>query len=252
MAMEINSIYGSYTGSYANSVNSRKQTTESMSGSKTDKTGTAGGTTETGSASRKTAADELTYLSGKFSNYSFVAANYTKGMQYGSSSTVNVAVSSQFLAKMASDPQLEKEYEENIAAMQKCDEQNARSAAAGGWHVVAQGWAIDKDGGISKWSIVEKDHTKSYLQKMSENAEEIREKNTQKKENQKEIEEKRQADREDKAELKENMKKAGKAWLGNQFKDAVVTVKDDENRAAFERKDGDNAIAAGLNLDRKA
>ena len=48
------------------------------------------------------------------------------------------------------------------------------------------------------------------------------------------------------------MKKAGKAWLGNQFKDAVVTVKDDENRAAFERKDGDNAIAAGLNLDRKA
>ena len=58
-------------------------------------------------------------------------------MQYGSSSTVNVAISPQFLAKMASDPELEKEYEKQIAGMQECDEQNARSVAAGGWHVVA-------------------------------------------------------------------------------------------------------------------
>ncbi|MDE7185315.1 MAG: hypothetical protein K2O40_12835 [Lachnospiraceae bacterium] len=56
----------------------------------------------------------MSYLSEKYSNYSIVAANYTKGMQYGSSSTVNVAISPQFLAKMASDPELEKEYEKNI------------------------------------------------------------------------------------------------------------------------------------------
>lgn len=125
--------------------------------------------------------DELSYLSKKYSNYSFVGANYTKGMRYGSNSTVNVAISPQFLSKMAKDPKLEKEYEENIAAMQECDEQNARQVAAGGWHVVAQGWAIDKDGGISKWSIVQKDDKKSYLQTMFENADKIRRKNEEKK-----------------------------------------------------------------------
>ena len=135
----------------------------------------------TETSTRSTAADELAYLSKKYSNYSFVAANYSKGMQYGSSSTVNVAISPQFLAKMASDPELEKEYEKQIAGMQECDEQNARSVAAGGWHVVAQGWAIDKDGGISSWSIIQKNDTKSHLQKMSENAEKIRKQNEEKK-----------------------------------------------------------------------
>ena len=78
-------------------------------------------------------------------------------MQYGSSSTVNVAISPQFLSKMASDPELEKEYEKNIAAMQECDEQFKQMQAARGWRVEAQGWAIDKNGGISSWTIVTKD-----------------------------------------------------------------------------------------------
>lgn len=141
--------YADYTNS-ARKADSRKESIEKSS-------------QETNPSTRKTAADELSYLSKKYSNYSFVAADYTKGMQYGSSSTVNVATSPQFLSKMANDPELEKEYEKNIAAIQECDEQNARSVAAGGWHVVVQGWAIDKDGGISKWSIVQKDDKKSHL-----------------------------------------------------------------------------------------
>lgn len=176
MAMEISNNYrnnySSYAGSYTNTADNKKKTIGSS---------TAKGATETSSTTKKTAADELSYLSNKYSNYSFVAANYTKGMQYGSSSTTNVAISPQFLAKMAGDAKLEKEYEENIAAMQKCDEQNARQVAAGGWRVAAQGWAIDKDGGISKWSIVQKDDTKSHLQIMSENLEKIRRQNEEKK-----------------------------------------------------------------------
>ncbi len=61
-----------YTNTYAgytNSANSKKQVTEETSAAK-----------ETGSADRKTAADELSYLFGKYSNYSFVAANYTRGI----------------------------------------------------------------------------------------------------------------------------------------------------------------------------
>lgn len=151
MAMEI----GSYASRYTNA-SGRKQITE-----------------EPDVPAKKTAADELAYLSKKYDGYSFVAANYTYGMQYGSKSTTNVAISPQFLAKMASDPALEKEYEGYLADMPRLDEQFSRSVEAGGWHVVAKGWFIDKDGGIGGWCVTQKDDTKSYLETLSENAEKI-------------------------------------------------------------------------------
>ncbi len=224
MAMEISNNYSNYAGGYTNTTNTKKKTAE-ISTSKE--------VMETNPSTRKTAADELSYLSKKYSNYSFVAADYTKGMQYGSSSTVNVAISPQFLSKMANDPELEKEYEKNIAAMQECDEQNARSVAAGGWHVVAQGWAVDKAGGISKWSVVQKDGTKSRLQTMSGNAEKIRKQNEEKKK--------------EKAELEAKMKETGKAFHGGRFKDASVTIRDDkETDTGRNEKNG-----VGINLDMK-
>ena len=66
MAMEISNAYNSYVGNstYATKRNDRKQTAESR---ETDKA-----SSETQSSSRKTAADELSYLSKKYSNYSFV------------------------------------------------------------------------------------------------------------------------------------------------------------------------------------
>ncbi|MDE7445620.1 MAG: hypothetical protein K2N15_07975 [Lachnospiraceae bacterium] len=236
--MEISNNYSSYAGSHTNTADSKKKTTESSK---------AKGTAETSSVTKKTATDELSYLSKKYSNYSFVAADYSRGMKYGSSSNVNVAISPQFLSKMASDPKLEKEYEENIAAMQECDEQNARQVAAGGWHVVAQGWAIDKDGGISKWSIVQKDDTKSHLQTMSENAEKIRKQNEEKKQEKVKIDEKRQASREEKEKLDE----AGKEQFGDKWKGAVVINKDDENAVAT-KADKDRVAVTGLNMDLKA
>ena len=231
-----------YTNTYAgytNSANSKKQVTEETSAAK-----------ETGSADRKTAADELSYLSNKYSNYSFVAANYTKGMQYGSSSTTNVAISPQFLSKMASDPELEKEYEGYISDMQKLDEEFAAQQAAIGWRV-EQGWAIDKDGGISKWIIGHKDpNAKSHLQTMSENAEKIRKQNEEKKQEKAELEEKRQANREEKKKLQEKLDEAGKEQFGDKWKGVAVISKDDEN-AAVPKADKDNAGITGLNMDLK-
>lgn len=143
-------------------------------------------------------------------NYSIVAANYSKGMKYGSNSTTNVSVSPQFLAKMENEPELEKEYEGYFADMQKLDAQEDRLQAAKGWHVAARGWAIDKDGGISKWGIVEKDNRKSHLQTMSENAEKIRKQNEEKKQEKVKIEEKCQASRKEKEELQKKLDEAGK------------------------------------------
>lgn len=247
MAMEINNNYGSNANNYVNS-SSKKQNTESKTGT----TSTVKETAATGSTAKKTAADELAYLSDKFSNYSFVATNYTKGMRYGSNSTVNVAIDSRFLAKMASDPELEAEYEKQIAGMQECDEQFTQMQAARGWRVVAQGWAIDKDGGISGWAVTTKDpNAKSHLQTMSENAEKIRKQGEEKKQEKVELEEKRQANREEKKKLQEKLDEAGKEQFGDKWKGVIVINKDDEN-AAVPKADKDNVGVTGLNMDIKA
>ncbi len=179
MAMEISSAmsaYGNYQSSYdSNKTNEKKETqVEDEQAVKMNSTNA--------SKPRKTATDELAYLSKKFDGYSFTAANYTKGMRYGSSSTTNVAISPQFLSKMASNPELESEYVKEIENMQKLDEDFIKGQAARGWKVVDQGWAIDKDGGISSWAITTKDpNAKSLLQKMGEKSDEIRQKQLEKK-----------------------------------------------------------------------
>ncbi|MCM1496090.1 MAG: DUF6033 family protein [Bacteroides sp.] len=267
MAMEINNIYGSNANSYVGFANSMKQNTEGEADSKTRTTSTGTGNgavasetkteagrksegTKEGVSQRKTAMDELAYLSDKYSNYSFVAANYTKGMRYGSNATVNVAIAPQFLAKMANDPELEKEYEGYFADMQELDAQEDCLQAAKGWHVVARGWAIDKDGGISKWGIVEKDNRKSHLQTMSENAEKIRKQNEEKKKEKAEMEERRKIRREEKTELEEKMQEAGKTQFGDKWKGIIVIDKDDENMAVS-KSDKDNAEATGLHMNLK-
>lgn len=156
-----------------------KETTEKQVVEQTEdvKTGTT----------RKTAADELSYLSKKFDNYSFVSANYSPGMKYGKSTTTNVAISPQFLTKMVNDSDLEDEYIKEIGNMKKLDEQFAKQQADIGWRV-EQGWAIDKDGNISSWAIGHKDSkVKSFLQNMSEKAEEILQKQLEKAKDTKEV-----------------------------------------------------------------
>ena len=146
--------------------------------------------------SRKTAADELAYLSDKFKDYSFVSANYSQGMRYGTSMTINVAISPQFLAKMANDPELETEYIQEIGNMRELDEQFIQGQAARGWKVVAQGWAIDKDGEISSWAITTKDNkTKSFLQKMSEKSDKIRQEQLEKAKEEKSVHKKEDVQR---------------------------------------------------------
>lgn len=195
----VNNYSNIYTNAYTGNIrkNNAKETTEKQVVEQTEdvKTGTT----------RKTAADELSYLSKKFDNYSFVSANYSPGMKYGKSITTNVAISPQFLTKMANDSDLEDEYIKEIGNMKKLDEQFAKQQADIGWRV-EQGWAIDKDGNISSWAIGHKDSkVKSFLQNMSEKAEEILQKQLEKSSaSQKEYLEKLQ---EKKAEEKKEAKK---------------------------------------------
>ena len=242
MAMEISSNYSSYASGYTNTTDNKKKTTESS---------TTKETTETSSTTKKTAADELSYLSQKYSDFTFVAANYQPGMRYGTMATTNIAISPQFLKKMADNPELEKEYESYFEGMQKLDEENIRIHEARGRRMVAQGWAIDKNGGISRWGISEPTTKRHYGQEMTDYANKIREQKSEKKREQEKIEEKRQASREEKEKLQEKLSEAGKEQFGDKWKGVVVINKDDEN-AAVPKADKDNAAVTGLNMDLKA
>lgn len=89
--------------------------------------------------------------------------------------------------KEENDSDLEDEYIKEIGNMKKLDEQFAKQQADIGWRV-EQGWAIDKDGNISSWAIGHKDSkVKSFLQNMSEKAEEILQKQLEKAKDTKEV-----------------------------------------------------------------
>ena len=134
----VNNYSNIYTNAYTGNIrkNNAKETTEKQVVEQTEDVKTG--------ITRKTAADELSYLSKKFDNYSFVSANYSPGMKYGKSTTTNVAISPQFLTKMANDSDLEDEYIKEIGNMKKLDEQFAKQQADIGWKV-EQGWEKKKE-----------------------------------------------------------------------------------------------------------
>lgn len=133
---------------------------------------------------------EESYLSDKYRDFSFVAADYAPGMRYGSNATTNIAISPEFLKKMANDPELEKEYESYFGGMQRLDKENIRTHEARGRHIIAQGWAIDKDGGISRWGISEPTDKRHYGQETMDYVNKIREQALEEKQAEEKLEEK--------------------------------------------------------------
>ena len=266
MAMDINSVYGNYAGVYTNSKET-KQVTDlktTNEGNKTEKQGSAVGNTQQNESVRKTATDELAYLSQKFDGFTFVATNFRQGMRYGSLSTTNIAISPDFLKKMANNPELEKEYTDQFENMKRLDEQNIKSHEAQGRHLIAQGWAIDKDGGMSKWGISEADNKRHYGQEMTDYANKVRKEKAEKRKEQEKIatkkeaaaekkealEEKRKSNQEEQAALKEKIDVDNRELLGDKYKrfewyDASDDIFSGEATKVL--MDG----AVGLNLDIK-
>ena len=199
MAMEVNSVYGSYASNYT-SVGRKQLATERIDSSSTE---VSADVKET----RKTAADELSYLSKKYEGYSFISANYRQGMRYGSNSIVNVAISPEFLNKMGNNPDLEEKYEKEIANMKACDERKVRNIEGQGDRIIAKGWAIDKDGNISSWTIGERGGNCSKVTSPNEYGEKIRKEKAAKKKRNQEIEKKKKDTIEKKKALEEKLEK---------------------------------------------
>ena len=265
MAMEINSVYGNYASTYTNQKETKqvKDSKSTSEAAKTENQASSVGNTKQTESTRKTAADELAYLSKKYDGYSFVSANFRPGMQYGSKDTVNVAISPTFLKKMANNPELEAEYEKEIANMKACDERKVRNIEGQGDRVIAKGWAIDKDGNISSWTIGERGHRPKVVSP-NEYGAKIRQQKAEKRKEQERIaakkeaaaekkealEEKRKADQEEQAALKEKIDADNRQLLGNKYKGSEWYDVSD-NSFAGEKAKALVDDAVGLNLDMK-
>ena len=251
MAMEVNSIYGGYANSYATISNKRKTET-----GKEDIKGKNEVSSESGEV-RKTANDELAYLSKKYDGFSFVAADFKPGMKYGSLSTTNIAISPTFLQKMANDPKLEAEYEKEFANMKKFDEQNIASHQAAGRPLVAQGWAIDKDGNISKWGISEGADKRHHVQEMTDYANKIRKQRLEKHKEEKKSAEKKAAEKKQKLEMDEKQKKEKNSRINGDY---ILEDQQDNTKEKIDDQTSDfhrinelemNKISVGNSLDLK-
>ena len=265
MAMEINSVYGNYASTYTNQKETKqvKDSKSTSEAAKTEGQASSVGNTKQTESTRKTAADELAYLSKKYDGYSFVSANFRPGMQYGSKDTVNVAISPTFLKKMANNPELEAEYEKEIANMKACDERKVRNIEGQGDRVIAKGWAIDKDGNISSWTIGERGHRPKVVSP-NEYGAKIRQQKAEKRKEQERIaakkeaaaekkealEEKRKADQEEQAALKEKIDADNRQLLGNKYKGSEwYDVSDNSFAGETAKALVDDAV--GMSLDMK-
>ena len=189
MAMEVNNAYSNYYNSYSTLSNNRKSEVD-----KVDINSKKEVSTDSREA-RKTAGDELAYLSKKYDGYSFAAVNFTPGMKYGSKDTINVAISPEFLKKMANDPELEKRYEKEIANMKKCDEEKIRKLEANGDRILDKGWAIDENGGIRSWTVGIPGGNRTRVTSSNEYAAKIREKKAEEKRAKEKMQEKKKKKR---------------------------------------------------------
>lgn len=266
MAMDINGVYGNYAGAYTNQKTTNRTSNSKVVNESGNSTGQISSVENENSSNniRKTAADELKYLSKKYDGYTFAAANFQPGMRYGSNKTTNVAISPDFLQKMANDPELEEEYEKEIANMQALDAQRRQRIESGGGTVVAMGWAIDKDGGISCWSIGKYDDSRSKVTSPNEYGAKIRQQKAEKKKTEEKVaerkkekveqkealEEKLKAAREEKAALKEKIDSDNKRVLGDKYRgsDMYDITKD---ILSVEARKGLKNDMVGFNFDKK-
>lgn len=259
MSMEINNVYNNYTGSYTKT-NEKKEAVKSS-----EKQGAVEKTEQTEST-RKTAADELAYLTEKYDGYSFVGVNFKPGMKYGSKDTVNVAISPIFLKKMANNPELEEHYEKEIANMKVCDEQKVRNIEGQGDRIIAKGWAIDKDGNISSWTIGERGGNRPKVVSPNEYGAKIRKQKEEKKkaeakivakqkekaEKKEALEEKIEERKKEQNELKEQISSDIKSVMGEKYKgEEMIDADDNDGLVTVSEQEKNTNDLVGLNLDMK-
>lgn len=198
MAMEISNAYNSYTSTYTNGTDSKKQT-ESKVATKTDKANSS-------SAAKAGTSDYLAELQKKYPKLNLLTG-YSNGTP-GSSNypeKTNVTIAPEFLAKMESDPKLAAEYEKNLADIPAaCKWGESMIRAMTGNTVYEFRFYIDENGNMSAGSVSGPSQKREMFERSRQKAKQ------QKEEFNKRIEERIKASAEKKEKLAAEKRAEGK------------------------------------------
>ena len=128
--------------------------------------------------------DYLNGLKAKYPDVNITVVDFKNDKQmdnymFGSSGGNNIAISSNIIQKMATDPATAAKYEKYIADVPKAAEEIKAGLADHGAEMVAGGTVIDKNGKVSYWCIGKHEPPKdsptvSYKKQMQEQLEEKR------------------------------------------------------------------------------
>ncbi len=88
-----------------------------------------------------------------------------------------IIVDPRFMQRMWNDPELKKEYEDYFEELDRMAERRKQQYRRAGYEVVSSGYIVDKDGGISCWTITRTiKKKKGFLATLSERNKKLREK----------------------------------------------------------------------------
>lgn len=135
-----------------------------------------------------------------------------------------IYVNPEYYASIADDPEKVRECREQIEAMKRIDQRVERRAKAKGIKIVSKGWYIDKDGGISSWTITkrEKKIKKTHLEKMRDLQRDIAQKRAEKKKADLRIAKRRSEQKEELLRLRGKKKAAMNEKFKRKAKNCVV------------------------------
>lgn len=132
----------------------------------------------------ETAQSYLSDLKQKYSDVNITVTDFNSEKQmdnymFGSSGGNNIAISSNIVESMATNPAMAAKYEKVIADVPKAAEIIKEGLAANGAEMVASGTVIDKNGKVSYWCIGKHEVPKdtpgdSYKEKIQKQLEEKR------------------------------------------------------------------------------
>lgn len=176
----------------------------------------------------------LRQLTARAGGYTVCRSSGDGGFSYaiktGSKSVITI--DSRFLESIANDPELIKHYANEIENMRRIDKCFERQAKRAGKTIVSRGWHIDKDGGISSWSVVktERKAKKGYLEQLNEYRQKINKKKKQKQKEQQKLDERRSKQKEEllrlegrkKAAMKEKLKRKAKKAKLYEFNELTI------------------------------
>jgi len=178
----------------------------------------------------------------QLSGTKFFIGTVSYGQNYGDSSDINFVINPKFLGKLGTDETTQKQFEEDVKFLNDFSRRFRAQQLANGREIVSQGWFCDENGNWGGWTISRPVNTRSVLQDMADNAEEIR---------QKRLEEQKKVEQELKEYFGDRFKSFYVQWLEEETKsEEIAESKETEETSAKESESVSGSI--GVNAGKLA